>query len=816
MQRVKVYRLNNEGLWDDKGTGHVSVEFMEQSGALGLVVISEADTRTLLIHRISKHAIYHRQGEDTIITWSDPEIGTDIALSFQEAVGCNCIWDEVQNVQHNFHNRHPGNSMENGFKKRMVDEYEQVSAALEGELAEGGSSGPVELPQPEMDQLPELAKILSEVSMFQRDRAAQQMLKPGYVRQLLELFRTCEDLEDAACLAHLYTVMKGAIMLADTNLLELLLSEEHVMDVVGALEYDPELPEHQKHREFLRDHVVFKEVVPIADQAIRAKIHQTYRMGYVKDVILPRVLDDGTFAALSSLMLFNNVEVLMALHSDPRFFADLFARVKAVDPGEPAWRDLVAFLQELCGLAKHLQAGTRGQLLQKLTSLGLFEVMTGVMRSGSDDLRLRATDVLLSALQHDASPMRSFALKQRDHELMRLLMGALLDGEHSGLQRQVLEMLRLLLHPESMIQSAEKDEFLQMFYDNHITQMMDTLTKADEAMRAGKASSGPQPHTLGLIVELLCFCVQHHAYRIKYFVLRNNLVEKVLKLLRCRERWLVVAAVRFLRTCIGLKDEFYHRYLTRNSLFEPLVKAFLDNGERYNLLNSAILELFEYILRENIKSLVVHIVEVFYPRLEHVEYVDTFRSLKLRYEQGQERLTSHALAGTTATSAQEAALMRARHRPDERALAKDEEDYFKEDDDDDEQPTAGPASSPGPAYSNGSTPSMTSDSGAGPPHGGLFGRLVDYDDDDEDDTEEKGPGATNLGGGETWAGAAGLRAACGRNQAQSMATTCGGLKRGLTQPGSPSKRPRLREEPLREVAMTGSRPSANSNFWRRS
>lgn len=31
MQRVKVYKLNSDGLWDDKGTGHVSVEFMEVS-----------------------------------------------------------------------------------------------------------------------------------------------------------------------------------------------------------------------------------------------------------------------------------------------------------------------------------------------------------------------------------------------------------------------------------------------------------------------------------------------------------------------------------------------------------------------------------------------------------------------------------------------------------------------------------------------------------------------------------------------------------------------------------------------------------------
>ena len=29
MQRVKVYRLNEQGSWDDKGTGHVSVEYME-------------------------------------------------------------------------------------------------------------------------------------------------------------------------------------------------------------------------------------------------------------------------------------------------------------------------------------------------------------------------------------------------------------------------------------------------------------------------------------------------------------------------------------------------------------------------------------------------------------------------------------------------------------------------------------------------------------------------------------------------------------------------------------------------------------------
>lgn len=28
-QRVKVYRLNDDGKWDDQGTGHVTVDYLE-------------------------------------------------------------------------------------------------------------------------------------------------------------------------------------------------------------------------------------------------------------------------------------------------------------------------------------------------------------------------------------------------------------------------------------------------------------------------------------------------------------------------------------------------------------------------------------------------------------------------------------------------------------------------------------------------------------------------------------------------------------------------------------------------------------------
>lgn len=57
----------------------------------------------------------------------------------------------------------------------------------------------------------------------------------------------------------------------------------------------------------------------------------------------------------------------------------------------------------------------------------------------------------------------------------------------------------------------------------------------------------------------------------------------------------VQGALRFMRRIIGLKDENYNRYIIKGNLFEPVINALLDNGTRYNLLNSAIIELFEFI-----------------------------------------------------------------------------------------------------------------------------------------------------------------------------------------------------------------------------
>lgn len=105
----------------------------------------------------------------------------------------------------------------------------------------------------------------------------------------------------------------------------------------------------------------------------------------------------------------------------------------------------------------------------------------------------------------------------------------------------------------------------------------------------------------------------------------------------------MVAALKYFRTVVGLQDEQHNRQMIAHQLFEPILKVLFDTMPRDNLLNSACLELFEFIKRENIKGLVQHVVETYRERLEPITYVETFQNLILRYDQMNELVTTQEL-----------------------------------------------------------------------------------------------------------------------------------------------------------------------------
>ena len=698
--RVKVYRLNEQGTWDDLGTGHVNVygelavgddQLVSLGGGgvssrLKIVVHSESDrSKQLLFHTIEEGVTYNRQGDDTIITWNDLYIKTDIALSFQEPSGCQNIWNQIQSAtmtmmrtartkadqrggldEDDIVDRHAeqqlfgslasgqpflntnlvlrdGVNVGGGNHLGLHREGDGVDVGLQqgGHLNEDdyfnagyephhmhhhASMSQVCLPEtPTLDNLATIATIVTESTLFQREGIAQQLLVPGYLKAILDAFEMAEDLEDGDGVKAGHLVVKGAIMLNDVNLLEVLFSDECIVQMVGALEYGDGLEmgaARGRHRNFVQGDMNLKEVVPITDAISRAKIIQAHRILYVRDTILPKSLDDSTFSTLSSMYLFNIVEVLLVLHQDASFFKNLFDRIHKAERGTEDWRDLISFLQELITLSRHIQMAQRNDILMRLSRLGLFQVMSDSLRTDDTDAKLRAVDAILATVVHDPVLLRSHIQNKEDgHVIFEQLISVLLQSGSSGLQEQALDVIKILLDPDTMDSAEMKDKFCGMFYDNHVTGLIEALARgtpaelerrkrereekaaADHPTTALAEEPPPSVSSLLLIVDLLSYCISQHSYRIKYCILRSNAVETVLELMERPEKALVGAALRLLKTCVMMKDEFYVRYMLQKNIMDRVLEAYLRFCRKENLIHSALLDLLDLLRRENNQSL---------------------------------------------------------------------------------------------------------------------------------------------------------------------------------------------------------------------
>ncbi|XP_058212618.1 uncharacterized protein LOC131324609 isoform X2 [Rhododendron vialii] len=681
---------------------------LQRSEELGLFVVDEEDNETLLMHRISSDDIYRKQ-EDTIISWRDPEYSTELALSFQEPTGCSYIWDQIGSVQRNLN-----------FNTLSNDSYH------------GGNNELRELPAVELSTLPLILKTVVESGIADQMRITELILHDqDFFRKLMDVFRVCEDLENVDGLHVIFKIVRGIILLNSLPIFEKIFGDELIMDIIGSLEYDPNIPHVQHHRSFLNEHVVFKEAIPIKDPVVLSKIHQTYRVGYLKDVILPRALDDATIANLNSIIHSNNALVVSLLKDDSTFIQELFARLRSSTTSMESKKNLVLFLHEFCSLSKSLQMVQQHRLFRDLVTEGIFSIIGDVLQNQDKKLVLIGTDILILFLNQDPSLLRSYVTRQEGIPLLGLLVKGMITDFGDDMHCQFLEILRSLL--DSYASGSQRETIIEIFYEKHLDQLIEVITSScsptcigqsvsKSADSNGSAGMIPtKPEILLNICELLCFCVLHHPYRIKCNFLLNDVIYKVLTLTRRKEKYLVVAAVRFLRTLISRSDEHLMNHIVRNNLLKPIIEAFVSNGDRYNLLNSVVLELFEYIRTENLKMLLKYLVDTFWNQLVKFESLPAIDFLKVKYDQSLENSETKSPIN----------VLESRKRIDERALEKEEEDYFNEDSDEEDSASVSmsrPVSVQSqPVLSNGSTPSRPSLS---PRSGGLVD--YDFDEDDED------------------------------------------------------------------------------------
>lgn len=222
---------------------------------------------------------------------------------------------------------------------------------------------------------------------------------------------------------------------------------------------DPDFPSHKaNHRQYLSDKTRFKEVVKIEAPLIRKKIHYTYRLQYLKDVVLARILDDPTFSVLNSLIFFHQVDIVQHVQGNVAFLKELFSIFNPIEPDQQRKKDAVIFIQQCCTIAKGLQANTRQQLYQNFIGSGLLGVIIFALKHGDASVRVAGTEILMALIDHDPLAMRGNIFKAvADHQqpLTDILIELLLVEEDQGVKTQMADAIKILLDPTANAQSID-------------------------------------------------------------------------------------------------------------------------------------------------------------------------------------------------------------------------------------------------------------------------------------------------------------------------------------------------------------------------
>ena len=715
--RVKLYQLEAEGAWLDKGTGCVHCRSVE--GTPSIVVQTEDGTGTILDSKIRSDDVYERQGE-SIIMWRDPATSefvadVDYALSFQDSVGCTALWECITAVQRQY---------------LTQQEYGQApffanTAFVSRNRTEGwssplvGSSGASmlgmlpSLPTVGIETLGEIRDKFTSMHISQKDAFAQLVLDKGsaFVVSLLGVSSQLEDLEDTENLSKIADICRCMMLLNDSTVLDLLVSDTYFLAVAGVMEYDSLLKTKHEFRMYLSGTRRRRDVpgAELRDPLQKAAIEKLFRLRFLRDSLARPALEESGSAAIDSainiamydvcarlladlsLMLRILLVICPTLEVPPLPMAQSTTTLNGLDISngddsnnnnvdsssscsscssesaatveikvevsrQNARFDALTFLRELFHTSRSLSFDRRTELynrfclgegfgqvgLRKPFFLLCLDVLSNIESTPIERSlivecmvclvtvcpnHLRQTILQgsvpsfpqsLAAVQKHQITSKDAAIgpmHQNNKSILWVLVQRLaMDSDHALLDN-VGEIVRVLLDPDRF-ERQEKDNFLGVFYDHYIYWLLVPFAEEHEPDKElpreiFSATDTRQSQTAVLrsrriLVDLLCLCVVGHSYRMKYFVIRNGAINLILRLMKS-SRLLQLSAIKFLRSIIASKDEFYNRHVVKQDLLLPILDL-LKLGKD-GLVTSSVLEMVDYVCTEGIKTLLSYLVE---------------------------------------------------------------------------------------------------------------------------------------------------------------------------------------------------------------
>lgn len=234
--------------------------------------------------------------------------------------------------------------------------------------------------------------------------------------------------------------------------------------------------------------------------------------------------------------------------------------------------------------------------------------------------------------------------KQRksDYSVFSLLLSVLKHSPMEGLKLCLAEFCKTLLNPEA---KEERSEFVDAFFDRLIIKLTDSLS---QPLPSHGESGALSQH---LVLDVLVHSVGLYPSKACFFIIRSRLFATLEVLYTSPFKHVRLDVLRLFKAFVATKEELVLQYVASQKLLSPVL-AMARRSTRDNLLHSAILNLFNYIGEENMKTLLEHLSQT---NIEGLNFSNAklTRLLKEKIERVKAENTSGGLGGKRVQEAED-------------------------------------------------------------------------------------------------------------------------------------------------------------------
>nr|PVC51286.1 hypothetical protein MACL_00001651 [Theileria orientalis] len=313
-RRVKLYEISSSNdNWLDKGTGFCYFDGdLESKNPKLLINLEHYGTKTLVSTNIKENSDYSSQNDSIIIWQESGDLRLFRALSFQNVIGHNACWSYIRNFVDEANMQSSGSNVSVHSSDATANSLYRI------------------LPVPTASSLQKLESSL-ETYLCQTNLSEgiyMDLLEKKWLKELFGFMYKCIINEDLNTMSAISSILLKFVLnwCGSLELMHIFVSDDVFFDLLKSFEYDVDLISQNirmEHVKFFKKYVRHHEVIPINNATFYQLIHANYRINYLKDVILPRHLDEFSIQRINSTVYANMTEIMNIILTEDNNFFDL-------------------------------------------------------------------------------------------------------------------------------------------------------------------------------------------------------------------------------------------------------------------------------------------------------------------------------------------------------------------------------------------------------------------------------------------------------------------------------------------------------------